>query len=175
MTCVIVTHEISFARNVSSTIFYMDDHGIYERGTPEALFDNPQREKTRRFIHRLKVLEYESVVDEVDIYEITRRIADYCHKYDLTKTDANTINLVIEELVVHILKHAGRQDRLGVTVSYNENARTKEITVCYTAPEGNVLESPELDEISRRLVTGFTRESACTRAPDGTTTLSLTL
>jgi polar amino acid transport system ATP-binding protein len=33
MTCVIVTHEMNFAKNIATTIFYMDDKGIYEKGS----------------------------------------------------------------------------------------------------------------------------------------------
>ena len=47
MTMLIVTHEMRFARNVSNRVFYMDEGGIYEEGTPEEVFENPQREKTR--------------------------------------------------------------------------------------------------------------------------------
>jgi ABC-type methionine transport system ATPase subunit len=53
----IVTHEMAFARAICNRVFYMDEGGIYEDGTPEQVFDNPVREKTRRFVHRLKVLE----------------------------------------------------------------------------------------------------------------------
>ncbi len=37
----------------------MDQGGIYEDGTPEQIFDHPQRDRTRRFIRKLKVLELE--------------------------------------------------------------------------------------------------------------------
>ena len=57
MTMLIVTHEMRFARNVSNRVFYMDEGGIYEEGTPEEVFDSPRREKTRRFIRHLKTLE----------------------------------------------------------------------------------------------------------------------
>lgn len=50
MTMMIVTHEMSFAREVSNRIFYMDEGLIYEEGSPEQIFDHPRKEKTRRFI-----------------------------------------------------------------------------------------------------------------------------
>ena len=52
MTMVIVTHEMSFARDVSTRVFYLDDGVIYEEGTPEQVFDAPQRARTRQFINR---------------------------------------------------------------------------------------------------------------------------
>ncbi|MBR1663705.1 MAG: amino acid ABC transporter ATP-binding protein [Ruminococcus sp.] len=50
MTMMIVTHELQFAKAVSNRVFYMDDGGIYEEGTPEKIFETPLREKTRRFV-----------------------------------------------------------------------------------------------------------------------------
>lgn len=54
MTMLIVTHEMKFARDVSNRVFYMDEGGIYEEGTPEEIFGSPKKEKTRIFIKRLK-------------------------------------------------------------------------------------------------------------------------
>ena len=48
---------MNFARAISNRIFFMDEGGIYEDGTPEQIFEHPQREKTRRFVRRLMVLE----------------------------------------------------------------------------------------------------------------------
>ena len=55
-TMMIVTHEMNFATAISNRVFYMDEGGIYEDGSPEQIFDHPQRENTRRFVRRLKVL-----------------------------------------------------------------------------------------------------------------------
>ena len=54
MTMMIVTHEMKFAQEVSNRVFYMDDGGIYEDGTPEQIFEHPEKELTRRFIQRFK-------------------------------------------------------------------------------------------------------------------------
>ena len=50
-TMLIVTHEMNFARAISNRVFYMDEGGIYEDGTPDEIFDNPKKELTRRFIY----------------------------------------------------------------------------------------------------------------------------
>ena len=56
MTMLIVTHEMRFAKDVSTRVFYMDEGGIYEEGTPKQIFEDPQKPKTRVFIKRLKQL-----------------------------------------------------------------------------------------------------------------------
>ncbi|MBQ3411628.1 MAG: amino acid ABC transporter ATP-binding protein [Oscillospiraceae bacterium] len=50
MTCVIVTHEMGFARNVSNRIVFISDGIIKEEGSPETLFASPRDPATRRFL-----------------------------------------------------------------------------------------------------------------------------
>ena len=49
-TMIIVTHEMSFARDVSNHIIFMDDGRIAEEGPPEQIFLNPTQERTRQFL-----------------------------------------------------------------------------------------------------------------------------
>ena len=50
LTLMIVTHEMRFAREIANRIFYMDDGGVYEDGTPEEIFDNPKCERLKTFL-----------------------------------------------------------------------------------------------------------------------------
>lgn len=50
MTMVIVTHEMSFAREVADRIVFMDAGGIVETGTPDQIFRNAASERTRMFL-----------------------------------------------------------------------------------------------------------------------------
>lgn len=52
MTMVIVTHEMSFAKAVSSKVIFMDNGVIEEEGTPEEVFDNPKSQRTKEFISK---------------------------------------------------------------------------------------------------------------------------
>ena len=49
-TLIIVTHEMAFARDVSSHVIFMDDGYILEQGTPEEVFEQPKEERTRQFL-----------------------------------------------------------------------------------------------------------------------------
>lgn len=51
-TMIIVTHEMTFARDVSSQVIFMDDGCILEQGTPEEVFGNPKEERTKQFLSR---------------------------------------------------------------------------------------------------------------------------
>ena len=50
-TMIVVTHEMEFAKSVSDVVIYMAEGVIEEMGTPEEIFDNPQSEKLRAFLH----------------------------------------------------------------------------------------------------------------------------
>lgn len=52
MTMLIVTHEMAFARDVSSRVIFMDEGVIAEEGTADELFAHPREERTRAFLSR---------------------------------------------------------------------------------------------------------------------------
>ena len=49
-TMVVVTHEMSFARDVANRVVFMDGGYVVEEGTPEQALLNPQQERTRQFL-----------------------------------------------------------------------------------------------------------------------------
>ena len=53
MTMVVVTHEMEFARHVSSKVLFMDGGKVIESGTSEEFFSNPTQERTRSFIRSI--------------------------------------------------------------------------------------------------------------------------
>lgn len=52
MTMIIVTHEMSFAKDVSDRVIFMDQGLICEEGTPKEVFDSPKNERTKEFLKR---------------------------------------------------------------------------------------------------------------------------
>jgi polar amino acid transport system ATP-binding protein len=53
MTMLIATHEMSFAREVSSKVCFLDEGTILEEGPPEQIFSAPREERTRQFLARV--------------------------------------------------------------------------------------------------------------------------
>ena len=119
-TLLIVTHEMRFARQVSSRIFYMDEGGIYEDGTPEQIFENPQKENTRRFIKKLKVLEFELTGVNNDYVGMFSDITRFCMKNQISPVLKNKIISVIEELCFTIILPKLKDIDLKITIEASE-------------------------------------------------------
>ena len=52
LTMIVVTHEMAFARNVSTNVVFMANGYVCEQGEPKDIFENPQNPKTREFLSR---------------------------------------------------------------------------------------------------------------------------
>ena len=53
MTCLIVTHEMRFAREIADTVYFTDGGRIVEKGDPELIFSRPADPRTQRFLERV--------------------------------------------------------------------------------------------------------------------------
>jgi len=53
MTMVVVTHEMSFAKEVADTVIFMDGGKIVESGDPEIIFTHPKQERTKAFLEKV--------------------------------------------------------------------------------------------------------------------------
>ena len=54
MTMLVVSHEMAFAREAADRVVFMDEGAVVEAGPPEAIFANPQAERTRAFLSRVR-------------------------------------------------------------------------------------------------------------------------
>ena len=52
LTMIVVTHEMAFAKEVSNRVIFMDKGYIEEQGTPEGIFEYPQKPRTKEFLSR---------------------------------------------------------------------------------------------------------------------------
>ncbi len=55
MTMIIVTHEMTFAKNISDRVIFMDSGVIAEEGKPEELFTNPKTERLKEFLSNVRI------------------------------------------------------------------------------------------------------------------------
>ncbi len=134
-TLIIVTHEMRFARSICNRVFYMDQGGIYDDDIPEVIFDAPEKELTRRFIHQLKILEMFIESKTYDYLGEGAEIDRYCSKNQIPPKTANRIRLAIEELVHQILLPELSEPKIHVLVEYNEKNDKTVVKIRYNGPE----------------------------------------
>lgn len=152
MTMVIVTHEMEFARNISHRVFYMDEGLIYEEGTPAQIFDHPQKEKTRTFIHRIRSLERRITSPDYDLYALQGEMEAFCDKHMLSKKVTDHVVHLTEEVL--LLQRDFTDIRLSL--SYSEKHGSLELLCESTGQPFNPLdEAREEDEIAIRLIKGL--------------------
>ena len=85
MTMLIVTHEMKFAHDVSTRIFFMYDGYIHEDGTPEQIFESPVHSATKAFIQRIRKEVFEIDSPDFDFLGMHSAMAAFCHKYGIAE------------------------------------------------------------------------------------------
>ena len=101
LTMLIVTHEMRFAQDVSSRIFFMNEGLIYEDGQPEQIFNHPVRSATKAFVQRIQKLVFEIDSDDFDYLQIHTGINRFCLKYNLHMGE-EAYALIKEVLFTHM-------------------------------------------------------------------------
>ncbi len=128
MTMVIVTHEMDFARDLSNRVLFMDEGIIYEEGTPAEIFDNPQREKTRAFINRIRSINSHIASSKYDLYSIQAEIEAFCEKQILPmKTRQNLLSIL--DVLLNIYTPLLHTTTLDITVAYSEKNESVEVVL----------------------------------------------
>ena len=123
LTMIIVTHEMKFARDVSTRIFYMDQGEIYEDGTPEQVFEHPQKERTRQFILHLKVLDETIDSRDFDFLAVNTRMEEFGRKHMMEQRSILAAETIFEEMCVQtILPRLGKNVNIRYTLEYSEQS-----------------------------------------------------
>ncbi len=159
-TLMIVTHEMNFARSISNRVFFMDEGGICEDGTPEQIFENPRNEKTRRFIRRLKVLELNITGAKYDFPAMEGEIDSYCAKNRIPWKTAHHLHLAFEELVQQLLVPALENPDIHISVEYSEADESTEMIIGYRGPAFDVTRRG--DELALKVLSSTASETAYT-------------
>jgi polar amino acid transport system ATP-binding protein len=172
MTMAVVTHEMEFARDVSNRVFYMDEGLIYEEGTPEQIFGNPLREKTRSFVHRIRSYHCRIASPDFDRYAMYAEVEAFCEKHILPKKTRYNLMVAIDELL-EIYKPEIRHAPLDLGVTYSEKTDALEVALERSGEWPHPLESnPQPDDIGLRLIRGVS-ETIDYRAGEGKSRLFL--
>ena len=158
LTMMIVTHEMKFARGVSTRVFYMDQGVIYEDGTPQQIFDNPQRNRTRVFVNRLKVLPFKITSPDYDFLAMTEALQQFGEKNLLTRRQIDNLRRAFEEIcATNIIPNHAEDRPLTVLTEYAEETGKLEMRFIRSGARYDPLE--EGDALSIRLIKAFLKGS----------------
>ncbi len=145
LTMIIVTHEMRFAREVANRVFYMDDGGVYEDGTPEEIFDNPKRERTIRFIKHIKVFERIITSRDFDFIGFNTSLEEFGRKNGISQRAIMRATAVFEELCTEIILPKLPSDfKLSVTAEYSQDEDNIIMQFKYS---GNIFDPEDTDNI----------------------------
>lgn len=150
-TMMIVTHEMKFARELATRVFYMDEGIIYEEGTPEKMFENPETEKARTFVKRLKVLTLEIKSDNYDFIEMNEALINFGNKQGFSKIQIDKLCRIFEEVcAINIVPNKGNES-IYIITEYSESLGEIKISFSWKGKQFNPL--VDGDELSIKLIT----------------------
>ncbi|MDD4817455.1 MAG: amino acid ABC transporter ATP-binding protein [Victivallaceae bacterium] len=151
ITMVIVTHEMRFARDVSTRVFYMDEGVIYEAGTPAGIFDAPKRAKTAAFIHQQGLFVSELAKKEFDLYHFQAEVELFAERCRLPARQLHYLQLLSEELLMNIL--FPRTGRIRVEIGISEETGKVDFHAIWSGNPENPLDADdEPGEMARIII-----------------------
>ena len=140
-TMMIVTHEMKFAREICNRVFYMDQGGIYEDGTPEQIFGAPQKELTRRFIYQLKTKEICITPENSNPMSYAGELNIYLFKNEVPTKTRYCIESIFEELCLQILRPILEEPQIKFILEYDDTKGKAYINVLYNGENFDPRES----------------------------------
>jgi len=144
-TMMIVTHEMKFARDVSTRVLYMDQGIIYEEGTPGQIFDNPQKHNTKVFINRIRNIDF-SIDGQFDYFTMYAQIDAFCMRYSFPLPKKDAVTHIIEEFLELV------NERRDIQLSLNYSEKDGSVSISFVLPDSIPLPDTESDDISASML-----------------------
>ena len=159
MTMLVVTHEMRFARQVSSRILFFADGVVYEDGTPDQLFDNPQRERTKQFIQQIHETTFIIESEYFDWFAMMSQMEQFCQQYNLSRQRTNNVLHVIDESLA-ILGSGGRviSPNTVLTLAYTERDDSLQLSIKSQQAIGSDAFDAERDDLAVTILRNFCRD-----------------
>lgn len=173
LTMLIVTHEMKFARNVSTRTFYMDEGIIYEEGTPDRIFTNPLKDKTRIFVNHLKSLRFTITSPNYDFIGMSESLQSFGEKNLVTPRQLVNLRRAFEEIcALNIIPNSKDGYALNVSTEYDEENKALKMYFAWKGSRYSPMD--EGDELSVKILKGVLSSYGYVYE-DGENRLSVTL
>lgn len=148
-----------FAKNVSTRIFYMDQGMLYESGTPDQIFNHPEKNRTRVFINNLKSLIFKIDSKDYDFIGINEKLTSFGLKHSLEQDRIDNLLKVFEEIcLVNILPNKDNDNPLTAIITYSEDTKEISMSFVYKGIENNPIING--DTISLKLIESTIKSSS---------------
>ncbi len=132
ITMLVVTHEMKFARDVSSRVFYMDEGVIYEEGAPADIFGSPKREKTRAFIHRLSTFRFHFTPAPQDARTLNAQFTAFAEAHLIQPFRLHNLAMLMDALYSTVLPPT--EAGIDITVNCAEATGYLDLEFRYLSP-----------------------------------------
>ncbi len=158
LTMLVVTHEMKFAQDVSTRVFYMDEGVIYEEGPAKQLFENAQREKTRIFVEKVRLFERSLDGDAFDLYGTNGELESFCFRQAIGEKRVARLELLTEELLVNGVFAAlpAKQKQTRLRLMYSEKNDSLRLELTYG---GDAFDPTAADEMYATLVKRIAKQT----------------
>ena len=144
MTMLIVTHEMKFARDVSTRIFFMYDGYIHEDGSPAQIFENPVHSATKTFIQRIRKEVFEIEGPDFDFLGMHSAMGAFCHKYGIAEKQETA-----ERLTDKMLDDVMAQYRpITVRITHSEQSAVTALDFMVEKMEATPLSDAQRSQLS---------------------------
>ena len=160
LTMLVVTHEMRFARDASTRVFYMDKGELWESGTPEQIFEDPQRKETRDFVFRVRNWNWEIRSVDYDYPAMISSLEAFCARQFLGRRITLACQLVLEEitsLLVTLAEERGIPDpHIAYELSAGEGSEEADLLVDLRGLAASGIGDDEInaaaDDVSRQIL-----------------------
>ncbi len=161
LTMLVVTHEMRFARDASTRVFYMDRGELWESGTPKQIFENPQRQETRDFIFRVRNWNWEINSVDYDYAAMMSSLQEFCARQFLGRHITLACELVLEELTSSILvplveKHGIANPHITYELSVGEGSEEADLLINLSELAASGISVDEIvasiDDVSKQIL-----------------------
>ena len=122
-TMVIASNEMELIRQTCSRVIFLHDGGVYEEGTPEKIFDNPERTQTRRFVQALRVLELNVNSSDFDFIGLQTTLTEYAYRNGVPSQLLYRLQSVLEELFAMVIIQPKEENRMHISLEYSNAAK----------------------------------------------------
>ena len=126
---------------------------IYEEGSPQEIFSQPKKERTRQFIYRLKVQNICIDSQEFDFYGCNAAIASFCQKNEIAPRLQHCLMLLFEEICIQILLPRLKKPRIKWTAEYAAAEEQVTVWLAYNGLPFDIRESD--NKLSLRIIQGI--------------------